>query len=322
MRIEQLMHLASVVKNKSLTKASQHLFLTPQALHISLRRMEEEVNCSLLQKEPDGFVLTEEGKIFYRSAIKILEEYNSVVQELEHIRQNKKKELEGVLYIYANMVFKRKFLQDVVKRFQNKYPRVQLLFFESDTLMTYMKFNEKEQEGIARIGFLQIPVSTRNKIDKKWTDTNKYYFTPLFNTEFYACANPNMNFAGKESIKKLLEYPVAFYVLNEKSIVSSQKGFANPLVILLSEQGEIKIHSVINSLEIWADTIENYNCIGFVNNFLVNNHEEAIKNLQLIQIKEPLKTMLGFISPKKNNALIDAFIQETKFYISCSQFNY
>lgn len=322
MRIEQLIHLIGVVKYKSLTKASQNLFITPQALHISLRRMEEELNCSILQKEHDGFVLTEEGKIFYQSAAKILDEYNSAVQELEYIRYNRKKDLEGVLYIYANMVFKRKFLQNVVKIFQNKYPRVQLLFFESDTVTTYMKFNEAEQSDIAKIGFLQVPVSSRNKINKKWTDTSKYQFTPLFNTEFYACANPKMNFSDKESIKKLLEYPVTFYVLNEKSLVSLQNVFANPLIILLSEQGKIKIHSAVSSMDIWAHTIENNNCIGFINNFLADNNEEVIKKLQLIQIKEPVKTMLGFIVPKKSNKLIDAFIKETKFYISCSQFNY
>lgn len=322
MRIEQLIHLIGVVKYKSLTKASQNLFITPQALHISLRRMEEELNCSILQKEHDGFVLTEEGKIFYQSATKILDEYNSVVQELENNKHNKKKELEGVLYIYTNLIFKRKFLQDAIKRFLNKYPRVQLFFFESDTVATYMKFIKTEQSNIAKIGFLQVPVSSRNKINKKWTDTSKYHFTPLFNTEFYACANPKMNFSNKESIKKLLEYPIIFYVTDEKRIVFSQKNFTNPLILLLSEQGEIKIHSSVNSMEIWADTIANNNCIGFINNFLADNNEEVIKNLQLIQIKEPLKTTMGFISSKKNNKLIDAFIKETKFYISCSQFNY
>ena len=321
MRIEQLIHLIGVVKYKSLTKASQKLFITPQALHISLRRMEEELNCSILQKEHDGFVLTEEGKIFYQSAAKILDGFYSAVQELEYIRYNRKKDLEGVLYIYANMVFKRKFLQNVVKIFQNKYPRVQLLFFESDTVTTYMKFNEAEQSDIAKIGFLQVP-TINNKINKNWTDTNNYQFTPLFNAEFYACANPKMNFANKESIKKLLEYPVTLYAANEKSIISTKKDFANPLILLLSEQGEIKIHSAVNSMEIWAHTIENNICIGFINNFLADNNEEVIKNLQLIQIKEPLKTTMGFISPKKNNKLIDAFIKETKFYISCSQFNY
>lgn len=321
MRIEQLMHLIGVVKSKSLTKASQKLFITPQALHISLRRLEEELNCSVLQKEHDGFVLTEEGKVFYQSAIKILNEYNSAVQQLENIKHDKNKELKGVLYIYANMVFKRKFLPNVIKRFQSKYPHVQLLFFESDTVTTYTKFNETEKSNIAKIGFLQVPVSCSNKINKKWTDTNKYHFTPLFNTEFYACAKPDMNFTNKESIKKLLEYPVTFYVLNEKSLISSHNGFANPLILLLSEQGEIKIHSAVSSMDIWAHTMENNNCIGFINNFLVDNYEEAIKNLQLIQIKEPLKTMLGFIAPKKSNELIDAFIKETVFYTSCSQFN-
>lgn len=322
MRIAQLTQLIGVIKSKSLTKASQKLFITPQALHISLRRMEEELNCSILQKEQDGFVLTEEGKIFYQSAVKILEEYNSVIQELENIKQHKNKELEGVLYIYANLIFKRKFLQDVIKRFLNKYPRVQLLFYESDTVATYMKFNELEQSNIAKIGFLQIPVLSNNKINNKWTDTNNYHFTPLFNAKFYALASPKMNLANKESIKKLLEYPIIFYVTNEKSMVFSQKDFANPLILLLSKRGEIKIHSAVNSMEIWADTIANNNCIGFINNILLDNYEEVIKDLQIIQIKEPLKTMLGFITPKKSNELIDAFIKETQFYVSCSQFNY
>lgn len=321
MRIDQLIYFIALVKAKSLTKASQKLFVTPQALHISIKRLEDELDCKLFIKNKNGFELSKVGKIFYISADKIIDEYYNGLKSINNIKKLPK-EISGCIYIYANMVFQRKFLQDVIKSFHLKYPNIQVLLFESDTVGTYKKFNEKDvEDNIGKIGFLQIP-RIKNKKNNQWTDTQQYNFIPLFDAEFYACAHSGMNFPQTESIKNLLKYPITFYASNENSLYFSENDITNPLLLMLSEWGKVNIYSSVNSMSLWSNTIENNNCIGFINSFLADNADESIKNLQLIKIREPLRTTLGFLVHKKRNKIINAFIKETELCSTFSKFGY
>lgn len=44
MKIDQMRQLLEIAKSKSLSKASQNMFISQQALSSSIRKMEEELN--------------------------------------------------------------------------------------------------------------------------------------------------------------------------------------------------------------------------------------------------------------------------------------
>jgi len=62
MYLEQLKHLIQISKHKSIAAASEIVHLTPQALSLSIKRLEEELEINLLRRTSRGVFLTEKGK--------------------------------------------------------------------------------------------------------------------------------------------------------------------------------------------------------------------------------------------------------------------
>lgn len=64
MRIEQMRQLVEIAKYKSLNTASQNMHITQQALSVSVKKMEEELDCKLLSRTTHGVSLTEQGSYY------------------------------------------------------------------------------------------------------------------------------------------------------------------------------------------------------------------------------------------------------------------
>ena len=62
MHLEQLEYLIQISKHKSFAAVSPIVHLTPQALSLSIKRLEEELQTSLLTRSNKGIYLTVEGK--------------------------------------------------------------------------------------------------------------------------------------------------------------------------------------------------------------------------------------------------------------------
>ena len=61
MRMEQLLYLLVISQSPSMSAASQKIHLTPQALSISIKHLEEELGLELIKRTNRGTTLTEKG---------------------------------------------------------------------------------------------------------------------------------------------------------------------------------------------------------------------------------------------------------------------
>ena len=74
MRIEQLEYLMETSRATSLSKAGEKLHITQQSLNAALKKLEEELGATLLNRDFSGIRLTEQGRIAVQYAEKILEQ--------------------------------------------------------------------------------------------------------------------------------------------------------------------------------------------------------------------------------------------------------
>lgn len=81
MTIEQLYHYTEVYRQKSITQAAANLFVSRQALSLSVKKLEEEFGAALFIRLANGVEPTKAGQEFYRSA-------RAVLSELSALRQN------------------------------------------------------------------------------------------------------------------------------------------------------------------------------------------------------------------------------------------
>lgn len=80
MDIKQLIYFLQVSQDNSFSRAAKNLFISQQGLSMSIRRMEEELNCVLFERTSKGIKLTPEGKFLKQKAEIIIDIFEECEQ--------------------------------------------------------------------------------------------------------------------------------------------------------------------------------------------------------------------------------------------------
>lgn len=75
MTIMQVLYVLEVAQRGNVSKAAESLFLSQPALSSQIRRLEEELGCSLFHREPQGVTLTAAGRAFCEDAKYVAESW-------------------------------------------------------------------------------------------------------------------------------------------------------------------------------------------------------------------------------------------------------
>lgn len=98
MRIDQLAALVEVAKSGSINSASKKLHVTQQSLNKSLKSLENEMNCHLLDRTKKGIRLTADGGKVLSAAQDIISRLNKLEREL-NLTKNADTSLHGNLNV-------------------------------------------------------------------------------------------------------------------------------------------------------------------------------------------------------------------------------
>ncbi len=81
----QLLAFVTVVRRQSFTLAAQELHLTQSAVSHSMRALESDLGCRLLDRSGRRLVLTEQGGQFFQNAERILREMEQARLDLDRL---------------------------------------------------------------------------------------------------------------------------------------------------------------------------------------------------------------------------------------------
>ena len=134
----------------SITKAASNLFITPQGLSKGIKNLEAELGVKLLERTPNGVLLTPYGESLSYHADILLSDYHDLMSEIDKLKQQER----GLLRVCSAYGVFRILGVDFVLNFEKENP---------DTNLDYAEFPdeyvEKEvQEGNYEIGFAIGPV--------------------------------------------------------------------------------------------------------------------------------------------------------------------
>lgn len=82
MNMNHFIYFIEVVKKNSFTKAAESLFISQSTISKAIRALEEKYDTELIDRTARTFKLTEAGKIFYASAVKIVQSYHMETEVL------------------------------------------------------------------------------------------------------------------------------------------------------------------------------------------------------------------------------------------------
>lgn len=103
-------------------KAAAKLNMSPSALSRIISRLEEENGVLLLDRNNRQVTLTNDGQIFLKFAIDILEKQ----KELKEKFTGDVDEISGILHVYASVTACYTILPEFIKKLSDQYPKIQL----------------------------------------------------------------------------------------------------------------------------------------------------------------------------------------------------
>jgi DNA-binding transcriptional LysR family regulator len=186
MDTRQLAAFCAVVEKKSFSQAAETLGVTQPAVSLQIRALEERVGRRLLDRSGRRVEPTEAGHLLYRSARRMLQLEQQLVDELE---QDETGELRGGLSIGASTGPGAHLVPLLLCEFNREHPGVQVALTVSDTHAVIEQVAERELE-------LGIVGATRRHRSLR--------FEPLARDEIVLAVPPGHAFANREiSLREL-----------------------------------------------------------------------------------------------------------------------
>lgn len=109
-----------VVEEKSYTQVARHLGVSQPAISNQMRVLEEKLGVKLFQRQGKSFTLTHQGEAVLKYAQRILDEWNSLLDELGEDTL----ELGGKVHLGASHIPGEYLLPDYLSRVQQMQPKI------------------------------------------------------------------------------------------------------------------------------------------------------------------------------------------------------
>ncbi|UFS69387.1 LysR family transcriptional regulator [Geomonas sp. RF6] len=118
MELRQLQFFVEIVRQSSFTKAAERLHVAQPAVSMAMKKLEDELDLVLFNRQERRAQLTAEGAIFLRHAEKILDEVAATEAEMEELRGVAK----GEVRIGIPPMLSAYFFPQIIRDFIGRYP--------------------------------------------------------------------------------------------------------------------------------------------------------------------------------------------------------
>jgi len=120
MEFNQVKIFVAVAQKKSFSKAADMLFISQPTVTSNVQKLESELGITLIDRKTKNISLTEGGRLFYRYAVELI----NIYAKAENSLRGYKKNIEGMIEIYASTIPGQYLLPYIVKSFKEAYPLV------------------------------------------------------------------------------------------------------------------------------------------------------------------------------------------------------
>ncbi|MCM3215704.1 LysR family transcriptional regulator [Niallia taxi] len=238
MDIRQLMYFVEVVKQKSMTRASEKLHISQPALSKGIKSLEEEIGMTLINRSNKTHELTDAGQIVYEYAQKIMAQMDEMATTLHDMTNLAR----GSITIGIPPMIGSLFFPKVIAAFHKAYPNIHINIKEYGAA----KVVKSVEEGEFEIGIAVLPL----------TDESSFNVFHLVSEEIKLIVNEQHKLADRNQVhmKELKEEEFIFYSEEFALYEMMKRGFINegfePNIIFKSSQWDFMIEIVAANLGI------------------------------------------------------------------------
>lgn len=237
MTFEQLSYFAEVYRLKSITQAADNLFVSRQAVSISVKKLEDEFGVTLFTRLANGVEPTKAGEAFYHSARGILNEHAVLKQKmLQYTPQKMPSRIctismpESIMSLYGQQIF-----NILSAKFPKIYFDLRLVnstdrpeFYEESDISIVVTSTQRKEKYLSSIPnkytvkhITTWPIFIWVSSDSPWSEYTSLTFELLKDTPFCALKN---SYSGRGFINYLAkDYQYEF--LDNHPIIDLEQNF-------------------------------------------------------------------------------------------------
>ena len=304
MRIEQFKYLVTIAEYMSFSKASNILFLSPQALSRSMTALERELGYSIFIRFSTGVQFTPEGLLILDMAKRILKDYEDTLTLLEE----KNTAQEKTIYLYSHNSFTDAFLNHIALKYNATVKNIQIIIKEySEKILKQLQNNQDENEA----NWL-IFCTYRNKntlpIEIDALQNIKLYSDLSLSSKYIACVNKDNILAQQKSVsmKVLSTFPFVRFA------ISSEDGTdALDYIDIYYKDQKIRTSYRLPNVSSWINAIAAGYGIGLIDELICNKHsacKEWFNKITTIPIMDSETIYHGFYAATKPTKEVEDFM--------------
>ena len=148
MTVKELEEYQVICRKGSLNKAAKELFMTPQGLGRMLKNLEEELECTLMNRGASGLELTESGRYLLEYARQMTSDYENLKEKIESLQDNDCGSID--LLMAYDMI--RIFDPECFRDFRKHYPSIALSYREYPAKVTEQMLLEGKGTAAISVG--------------------------------------------------------------------------------------------------------------------------------------------------------------------------
>ncbi len=228
MDIKRLELLADISETENLTISAEHLGYTQSGVSHVIKKLEEELDITLLKRTNRGVALTEEAKILMPYVRSLIVQYNRFYEAADSIKGLQR----GSITIGTYSSIAIRWLPVIIKKFQTDYPNISLQIREGglEEIEEWMNAGMVDFGFISRIPHQKFEFITLNQEPLYAVLPKNFIVPPEFHGSFPVTAFADFPFITSESgvdndVAATLQQagihpPVRFYCKDDHSIIA------------------------------------------------------------------------------------------------------
>jgi DNA-binding transcriptional LysR family regulator len=122
MNFTQLATYLEVIQSKSFSKAARKLYLSQPAISLQIKKLEEELGLTLIERDKNSFSVTREGKRFFRFAEYVDQEYRHLTYDLTQMQHG----VTGNLNLISSPIIGEFLLPSILSKFKELNPSIEI----------------------------------------------------------------------------------------------------------------------------------------------------------------------------------------------------
>lgn len=230
MNINHFAYFVEAVRENSITKAAESLFISQSTISKAIKCLEQAYNTELIDRKARNFKLTSAGEIFYNSAVKIVSNYQSETTVLATLLHSHRGKLTlGIPPVTITII------HSLLHQYEQMYPEIDLRVIEIGAQTAF----SLAQSGVADISIIIEPF-----------DNPEFNKVPIMESEAVCVVSPHHRLANYDTIsfsqlknEKFLVFDKSFMLYYRIIDCCKEAGFM-PNISLESAQWDLLVEAV------------------------------------------------------------------------------